>query len=117
MGMGVTIEINGDRIGTLTCTRVRGDPAGWCRYWCEYHDAQAPTGFEVFHYRPSGAPALVAAAMTRLAEAGIGRQEVGDGTVDERASEQIQRRPKRPRQGGADGGWDHLRVPGGGAAV
>ena len=74
MGMGVTIDINGKPIGRLVCQRVSGELDGWCKYRCTYQDTQAPQVFTVRHYRPSGAPALVATAMGILAEAGFGRQ-------------------------------------------
>lgn len=67
----IILDVNGERIGTLVCTRQKGGPAdGWNRYKC--HCTNAAGTFEVRHNRPDGAWSLAAAATTVLAEAGVG---------------------------------------------
>ena len=72
-----TIDITGMRIGTLVCTRQKGGPDnGWNTYKC--HCTNVAGTFEVRHYRPDGAWALVAAATAVLAEAGVGAQDAAE---------------------------------------
>lgn len=74
-----TIDVNGETIGTLTCVNQTGGN-GWCEYACRYTTLGRTDvcRFGVRHHRPDGAPALVATAMGRLAEAGIGAAQSGE---------------------------------------
>ena len=76
----VPIKANDTELGVLRCVNIEGLDDGMCKYHCAYFDAG--TGethkFNVMHWRPSGAPALITAAMGMLAEAGVGRRD-GDG--------------------------------------
>jgi len=68
----VRLDVNGMPIGWLECVRQRGGPDdGWNDYSCECSKLPGQR-FTVRHHRPDGAWALVAAAATVLAEAGVG---------------------------------------------
>jgi hypothetical protein len=68
----VKLDVNGTPIGWLECVRQPGGPDdGWNTYSCVC--GTLPTqAFTVRHDRSEGAWALVAAAATVLAEAGVG---------------------------------------------
>ena len=68
----VRLDVNGAPIGWLECVRQPGGPDdGWNTYSCTV-SALPGQPFAVRHHRPDGAWALVAAAATVLAEAGVG---------------------------------------------
>jgi len=68
----VRLDVNGMAIGWLECVRQPGGPDdGWNTYSCTV-SALPGQPFTVKHNRPDGVWALVAAAATVLAEAGVG---------------------------------------------
>ena len=85
----VTIKVNGAQLGLLRCLNIEGPDDGLCKYRCAYRDYTTGNRhiFEVMHWRPSGAPALVAAVMGMLAEAGVGRRDTHDVTRSEEGSD------------------------------
>lgn len=67
----VRLDVNGTTIGWLECVRQPGGPDdGWNTYVCNCGTLPGQP-FEVRHDRREGAWALVAAASTVLAEAGV----------------------------------------------